>query len=141
MSLVFDPWAIPGLVVVAFAGALAGVVWKTGPARPVNRRLAALLLVEALNVFASFSVAVKLTDDAVALHAWAITVFILDVVLIAAYLAFLGVALPTPLVAPFRSRAAPWWLGGSAAASASKKRRRASSNAPRHAKRARPRRG
>jgi hypothetical protein len=116
MGLVWNPWAIPGLIAVALAAALCVFVYLVGPERIVNRRLAVLLAFDTLDVLTSFSVTGPMTDHVAEAYAWGILHFITDLFVIASYLLFLGVALDTPLARPFRARAAPWILYGAATA-------------------------
>lgn len=66
-----------------------------------------MLLLEAIDVLSSFSAAPFLTQDAAAVFAASIVHFATDIAVLAAYLAFMALALDTPLVRPLRGRAAP----------------------------------
>lgn len=106
MVVVWNPWGVLGLVVVVATTALAWLVYRAGPSRPINRSLALLVVAEGVLVTAC--------DDGVGLffrragdyysvaqvHASA------HIALPFLYLIFLGRALDTPLVAPLKHRAA-----------------------------------
>ena len=102
MSFVWNPWAIPGILGVALAAALAAVVYRAGPRRPLNRALALLLAADAVDWGAL--VGAQLTDDPATAFAWVMVHFVADIGVIGAYLVFVGLALDTPLARPFRTR-------------------------------------
>lgn len=101
MDLTWTPWAVPGILALPVAWGEAIVVLRTAPHRSVNLRLAVLLLLE--GAWMGGTVFFLVEDPAIA---WAIGVGAVAamVTLPFVYLAFLAVALDTPLVAPFRSR-------------------------------------
>ncbi|HLE97821.1 MAG TPA: hypothetical protein VI997_10660, partial [Candidatus Thermoplasmatota archaeon] len=72
------------------------------PRRPVNRALALLLAADAIDWGAL--VGAQLTDSLDAAYAWVVVHFVADIGVLSAYLVFVGIALDTPLVRPFRSR-------------------------------------
>lgn len=115
MGLRWTTWALPGLLALPVAWAAAVVVFRTASHRELNRRLSCLLLLEGtwLGGTAFFLV----EDPGIALAIGIVAVGAM-VALPFQYLSFLGVALDTPLVAPFRSRLAFWFLaaGGLGAA-------------------------
>ncbi len=101
MQLEWTPWALPGMAGTAVAWSAAVVLLRTAPSRPLNRRLAAVLFAEGLwqagfLLYLSEDPRVAMGFSAVAVGAMASIPFL--------YLAFLAVALDTPLVRPFRSR-------------------------------------
>ncbi|MFV1988459.1 MAG: hypothetical protein ACC682_14350 [Gemmatimonadota bacterium] len=105
--MTWTPWVLPGLVSSACAVGAAIVVLRAAPDRMLNRRLFAVLFVEgtwaASGVFFTIeSPAAFMTVASVGVAAMAALPF--------QYLSFLGVALETELIKPFRSRAAFWIL-------------------------------
>lgn len=110
----FSIWGIPGALAALVAWSAAVVVFRTGPHRSLNRRLAALLVLEGMWLNASVG-ALFFLESAEAVHAVSIAGTACTAALPFAYLAFLGIALDTPLVRPFRSRRAFFLLSGAAA--------------------------
>jgi len=106
MDLSWTWWSAPGIVVglIAWAGAIT--LLRTAPENPVNRRLAAVLFVEGVWMQGTFFFNVG--DEGVFRVLASIAVGGLAAIPFQ-YLAFLGAALDTPLVRPFRSRLA-WAL-------------------------------
>lgn len=111
----WTPWALPGMLTGLLAWTGSVVVLRTAPHRSLNRRLAALLFLEGLWLGSGIFYLVE--DPGVAYH--------LGVVAVAAmaalpfqYLSFLGVALRTPLTAPFRTRTAFFALAFASAGTA-----------------------
>lgn len=107
--MIWTPWALPGLVSSAFAISAAIILFRAAPDRSLNRRLAVVLLLEGLWSSAGIfflveSTAVFMVIAAIGVGAMAALPF--------QYLSFLGVALDTLLVRPFRSRAAFLVLAG-----------------------------
>lgn len=96
-------WAIPGLTATAAAFGAAVVLLRTALGRSLNRRLAAVLLLEA--AWQSGAVLFLLEDRGLAALYASLAVAALAA-LPFQYLSFLGAALRTPLVRPFRSRVA-----------------------------------
>lgn len=107
MGLTWTPWALPGLLAIPAAWTAAIVVFRTAPHRSLNRRLAFLLLLEGCWIGGT---AFFLVEDPSLAFALATVAMAAMSALPFQYLAFLGVALDTPLVAPFRSRIAFWIL-------------------------------
>lgn len=103
MELTWTPWALPGLLtgILAWAGAI--VVLRTAPHRRLNRRLASLLVLEGLWMGGSLF---YMVEDPVAAYAAGALAVAAMTALPFQYLSFLSTSLRTPLVAPFRSRAA-----------------------------------
>lgn len=95
-------WGVPGVLSTLVAWTAALVVWRTGPARRVNRRLAALLLLEGMWLTGSVGVLFFL-ESREAVRVVSVLGVATLVTLPFVYLAFLGTALETPLVRPFRS--------------------------------------
>jgi len=116
MGVTWTSWALPGLLTMAAAWTAAAVLLRTAPSRSLNRRLAWLLFLEGLWMGGMFFFLVEdrglySTFMPVAVATMATLPF--------QYLAFLSIALRTPLLAPFRSRTAFWLLAvGSAGAAA-----------------------
>lgn len=114
MDLTWSWWAVPGVVGgwAALAGAV--VLLRTAPERALNRRLAVVLCLEGVWMqgtlfFLVGNEAIFTAIASVAVGALAALPF--------QYLAFLGRAVETPLVRPFRSRWA-WALLGLASLAA-----------------------
>lgn len=87
----------------------AVVIFRTGPDRVVNRRLALLLVVEGLWLGGALGVLFFL-EGAAGVQAVSRAGTSAMVAVPFLYLAFLGAALPTPLVAPMRARWMFWLL-------------------------------
>lgn len=107
--MTWTAWALPGIVSALFAGAAAVVLLRTAREQSVNRRLAAILTLEAVWMagelfFMIESQAVFMVVASVSVAAMAALPF--------QYLAFLGTALDSRLARPFGSRVAFWILGG-----------------------------
>ena len=101
----FTLWGVPGTLATLVAWAAAVVVFRTGPDRPLNRRLAFLLLVEGIWFSGSLG-ALFFLESARAVHVAAQIGTAASVAASFLYLAFLGAGLPTPLVAPLRTKLA-----------------------------------
>lgn len=100
----WNPISILGLTAALVGFALAGVVFAANPSRPTNRWLALLLLLEAIVQAAcagGIGNVLDNPDDVFGVAAVNTTAFIAIPFL---YLVFLGTALDTPLVRPFRLR-------------------------------------
>ncbi len=108
MALAWTPWAVPGILAGSLAWAAGFVLLRTDPARSLNRRLASVLALEGTwlggSVFflvespAAFRVVAGIATAALGAIPFQ-------------YLSFLGAALDTRLVQPFRSRVALVVLG------------------------------
>jgi len=96
-------WAVPGLTAAATAAAASIVLFRTALGRSLNRRLGAVLLVEA--AWQAGAINFLIEDRAVVALSSSLAMALLAA-LPFQYLSFLGVALRTPLVRPFRSRTA-----------------------------------
>ena len=112
-ALTWTPWAVPGILTLLVAWSAAVVLLRTAPGRSLNRRLAFVLFLEGLWLGGTFFFMVEdpkvfLLIAAIAVGAMAALPF--------QYLSFLGVALDTRLVAPFRSRTAFILMGIASAA-------------------------
>lgn len=101
MDLMWTWWAVPGVVGGWAALAGAFVLIRTAPERSLNRRLAVVLCLEGLWMHGTIFFMVG--DESLFLTIALISVGMLVAVPFQ-YLAFLGTALDTPLVRPFRSR-------------------------------------
>jgi hypothetical protein len=112
-GLSWTPWAVPGIVALLVAWSAAIVLLRTAPDRSLNRRLAFVLFLEGLWLGASVFFMVE--DRDVFLFIAAIGVAAMAA-LPFQYLSFLGLALDTRLVAPFRSRTVFILLGVASAA-------------------------
>lgn len=115
MGLTWTPWAVPGVTALVVAWGAAFVLLRAGPDRPVNRRLSFVLFLE--GVWLGGSIFFMVEDPAVFRVIGAVAVAAMAAVPFQ-YLSFLGASLRTPLVAPFRSRAALRLLGLASAAAA-----------------------
>ena len=103
-------WAVPGTVMLLTAWAVAALVYRTAPTRPINQRLALVLLVGGGKVGFTTGLLFFFTSARSA-YTFAVAGTALHAALPFLYLAFLGAALDTPLVRPFRSRRAFAFLG------------------------------
>lgn len=108
MGLDWTWWAAPGLFGAAVAIGAVVVLLKSGADRPVNRRLSVVLALEAVWLAGAVFWLIEEPDLARAVAAIAVGAM---AAIPFQYLAFLGVALETPLVRPFRSRTAFLLLG------------------------------
>jgi len=113
----FTLWGVPGTLSMLAAWAAAVVIFRTSPDRIVNRRLALLLAVEGLWLGGALGVLFFL-DAAAGVRAVSRVGTSAMVAVPFLYLAFLGAALPTPLVAALRTRRIFWLLLALAAGSA-----------------------
>lgn len=111
-------WAVPGTLVFLVSWVAAAVALRTAPDRSLNRRLAVLLGLEGVFAAGAFGL-LFLFERPAPVTALATAGTAAMVALPFQYLSFLGVSLETPLVAPFRSRAAFWLLGLASLAAAS----------------------
>lgn len=99
----FTVWGVPGTLATLVAWAAAAVIYRTGCGRALNHRLAVLLLVEGIWLSSSLG-ALFFLESARAVHVAAQVGTAASVAASFLYLAFLGAALPTPLVAPLRGK-------------------------------------
>lgn len=113
MGLAWTAWAVPGVLAAVVAWSAAIVLLRTAPDRPLNRRLAAVLALEGL--WLGGSVFFLLENPSAFRIVAAIAVAALGAVPFQ-YLSFLGVAVRTRVVRPFRSRAATVVLGAASLA-------------------------
>lgn len=95
-------WGFPGLLALIIATACAAILWRL-PGSAVNRHLARVLVLEGIFVAGSLGVLFFLEGRQPA-TAVAVAGAAAGAALPFQYLLFLGRALQTPLVAPFRSR-------------------------------------
>lgn len=110
-------WGVPGAAAALVTWTAATLIYRTCPDRGLNRRLAALLVLEGLWLAGSMGVIFFLEAEAAARIA-SLVGTAANAAIPFVYLAFLGIALPTPLVAPFRGRKALWILAAGAAGTA-----------------------
>lgn len=108
-------WGVPGTLTCVVAWAAAVVVLRTSPDRSVNRRLAGLLFLEGLFLATAVG-AIFFVESEAAVRVLSVVSTASLVASSVQYLAFLGISLQTPLVAPFRSRRAFWLLMATGAA-------------------------
>jgi hypothetical protein len=105
MSVVsWNWWAVPGTLTLLVAWTAAAVVYRTAPERSANRRLATVLVLD--GVFMGMVGPLFFFDSPAVVRGFAVAGSAAMAALPFQYLAFLGAALDTPLVAPFRSRRA-----------------------------------
>lgn len=107
-SVVWNWWAVPGTLTLLVAWTAAVVVYRTAPDRSANRRLAVVLVLDGL--FMSVLGPLFFFDSPAVVWGFAVIGAAAMAALPFQYLAFLGGALATPLVKPFRSRRAFWVL-------------------------------
>lgn len=110
-------WGVPGAIAALVTWAAAAVIYRTDSRRSINRRLAVLLILEGLWIAGGMGF-VFFLENAGAVRIASLAAAAAIAALPFVYLAFLGVALPTPLVAPFRTRTAFWLLGVAATGAA-----------------------
>ncbi len=108
MGLTWTTWAIPGILASLVAWGAAIVLLRTAPERALNRRLAVVLLLE--GTWSAGAIFFMVEDPAVFMRISGVAVGAMAA-LPFQYLSFLGVALDTPVVRPFRSRTAVGILG------------------------------
>ncbi len=110
MTFVWTWWSIPGTFALVAAWCCAIVVLRTDPRRALNRILSLILVLEGILAGGVMGL-LFLFDSPSAVTALATVGTAALVALPFQYLSFLAFALDTPLVAPFRSRAATVLLG------------------------------
>lgn len=111
IALTWTWWGVPGVLAFLAAWAAAATALRIAPNRTLNRRLALLLLLEGIWAGAAFGFVFFLGEPSLVpvlstLGAAAV------VALPYQYVAFLSVALKTPILDPFRSRWGKWVLDG-----------------------------
>lgn len=116
MGLTWTTWAIPGTLASLVAWGAAIVLLRTAPERPLNRRLAVVLFLE--GTWSAGAIFFMVEDPALFMRISGVAVGAMAA-LPFQYLSFLGIALDTPLVRPFRSRTALLILGLASVAVAS----------------------
>ena len=110
MNLVWTWWGIPGTFAFVAAWCCAIVALRTDPRGTLNQRLSLILILEGL--FAGGAIGLLFFFDNPTIVTALVTVGAAALVALPfQYLSFLAVSLDTPLVAPFRSRAATILLG------------------------------
>jgi len=110
MNLVWTWWGVPGTFAIVAAWFCAIVALRTDPRRTLNQKLSLILILEGL-LTGSLLGPIFFFDNPNIVRVLATVGTAAMVALPFQYLSFLAVALDTPLVAPFRSRAATVLLG------------------------------
>ena len=105
MNLVWTWWGVPGTFAFVAAWCCAIVALRTNPRRTLNQHLTLILILEGVYV-AGIAGLLFFFDNPTIVTTLATVGTAAMVALPFAYLSFLAVSLNTPLVAPFRSRAA-----------------------------------
>jgi len=105
MNLVWTWWGVPGTFAFVAAWCCAIVALRTDPRRTLNRHLTLILFLEGVYM-AGIAGLLFFFDNPTIVTALATVGTAAMVTLPFAYLSFLAVSLHTPLLAPFRSRAA-----------------------------------
>ena len=103
MEFVITPIVVAGLLLGTLNLALAALVFLAGPDRNVNRLLASLLLLNGINITSGAGL-MYLIDDYASAFGFQMVAYVCLAGSLTAYPIFMGTALRTPLVAPFR-----WW--------------------------------
>lgn len=101
MSFQWTSWAIPGLLGSLIAWSATIVVLRTAPGRSLNRRLALVLALEATWQLGFVLYMVREPQAVVRIASFSVGAM---AAIPFHYLAFLGVAIDTPLTRPFRGR-------------------------------------
>lgn len=105
--MIWNWWGVPGVLVLVLAWTAAIIALRAGAGRSLNRRLAAVLLLEGVYGAGNFGLIFFVTAPE-----WAARLALVAAVAMATlplqYLAFLGGSLRTPLVRPLRSRSGLW---------------------------------
>jgi len=110
MNLTWTWWGLPGAFGFVAAWCCAVVALRTNPRRTLNQRLSLILMLEGL--FAAGAIGLLFFFEDPTIVTAMVTVGTAAMVALPfQYLSFLAVSLHTPLVAPFRSRAATVLLG------------------------------
>ncbi len=110
MNLVWTWWGVPGTFAFVAAWCCAIVSLRTNPRSTLNQKLSLILILEGL--FAGGAIGLLFFFDNPIIVTALVTVGAAALVALPfQYLSFLAVSLDTPLVAPFRSRAATVLLG------------------------------
>ena len=110
MNLVWTWWGVPGTFAFVAAWCCAIVALRTDPRRTLNQKLSLILILEGL--FAGGAMGLLFFFENPTIVKALVTCGVAAMVALPfQYLSFLAVALDTPLVAPFRSRAATVLLG------------------------------
>ena len=105
MNLVWTWWGVPGTFAFVAAWCCAIVALRTNPRRTLNQHLTLILFLEGVYM-AGIAGLLFFFDNPTIVTALATVGTAAMVTLPFAYLSFLAVSLHTPLLAPFRSRAA-----------------------------------
>ena len=110
MNLVWNWWAVPGTFVFFAALTCAVIAIRTAPRRTLNLHLGVLLILEGVQLGCTLGF-LFFFENRELVQAFATCGTVATIALPFQYLSFLAVALKTPLVAPFQSRAAFVVLG------------------------------
>jgi hypothetical protein len=117
MNLVWTWWGIPGTFAFAAAWCCAIVAFRTAPKRELNRRLSLILLLE--GAFSAGHIGLLFFfDDQAVVTALSTMGMAARIALPFQYLAFLALALDSPLVVPFRTPVAKKLLNAASVAAA-----------------------
>ncbi len=117
MNLVWTWWGVPGTFAIIAAWFCAIVALRTDPGRTLNQKLSLILFLEGLLTGCLLG-PIFFIDNPITVRVLATIGTAAMAALPFQYLSFLAVALDTPLVAPFRSRAATVLLGVASAVAA-----------------------
>ncbi len=110
MNFVWTWWGVPGTFAFVAAWCCAIVSLRTNPRRTLNQKLSLILILEGL--FTAGAIGLLFFFDNPTIVTALVTCAVAAMVALPfQYLSFLAVSLDTPLVAPFRSRAATVLLG------------------------------
>jgi hypothetical protein len=117
MNLVWTWWGVPGTFALVAAWCCAIVALRTDPRRTLNQKLSLILILEGIYTGGSTGL-LFFTDNPTIVTAFVTFATAALAALPLQYLSFIAIALDTPLVAPFRSRAATILLGLASAVAA-----------------------
>ncbi len=117
MNLVWTWWGVPGTFGFVAAWGCAIVALRTDPKRTLNQKLSLILILEGIYTGGSTGL-LFFTDNPTIVTAFVTFATAALAALPLQYLSFIAIALDTPLVAPFRSRAATVLLGLASAVAA-----------------------
>ncbi len=110
MNLIWTWWGVPGTFAIVAAWCCAIIALRTNPGRTLNQMLSLILILEGLFVGCLLGL-LFFFDNPTIVTALVTCGMAAMIALPFQYLSFLAVSLDSPLVAPFRSRAATVLLG------------------------------
>ena len=102
MNIIWSWWGVPGTFGLIAAWCCAIVAFRTAPKRALNRRLSLILLLEGAFVAGHLGLLFFFENQAIVTALMTLGMAG-RFALLFQYLAFLAIALDTPLVAPFRT--------------------------------------